>query len=432
MVAFKTPVDIGNRGLQHCGGRRIDPLLGFAENSKSASEVSFCYDKLREAELRGNVWSFATRRTVIRPVDIGTMLLTPALWVESTTYFVGSIVSDASNNLWISRTPNNLGNDPQNSLTWEPYFGPLTVSLYASNSYFAGELVYTAAGDGTARIYLSLQSGNQDDPSVATAWNATAVYSKNQVVTYLGNTYMSLIDLNKAQVPLSTLLPWNIATSYNLGDVVSTSDGLYYSSLGSGNTGFDPTTDLGVHWLLQGLTPWTRTFVGGSGSVKWLQIGGAEFPVGVGLATMNITYPLGAGPASQDSSRNIFHLPAGFLRIAPQNPKAAPVSYLGAAGGDTYNDWLFEGGFLVSSEINPIPLRFVANITDVSRMDPMFCEGLAARVGMEVCEPVTQSTAKLGVIAKIYDEWMSRAKAQNAIEQGWEDPPVDDFIACRA
>lgn len=384
MAEFRTDIDVCNRALQHCGASRINPVLGFSENSKNAAEVQFCYGKLREAELRRNVWTFATRRTMLRAIDTGTMLLAAGLYVPTTTYFVGSIVADQYQNLWISRIPDNTGNDPLLTSYWEPYFGPLTVSLFDSGiSYFAGELVYTAPGDGTARIYLSLQSGNEDVPATPTAYDATATYSKNQVVTSAAIAYMSLVDLN------------------------------------TGNT---PASSPGQ---------WTTSFVGGAGSAKWLQIGGAGFPMGVGLTTLNITYPLGTGPSSHAASRNIYKLPAGFLREASQNPKSGVTTWLGAPSGITYNDWVFENGYLLSSDPGAFAFRFVANITDVSLMDPMFCEGLAARVALEVCEPLTQSSAKLGTIAKIYDAFMSEARTVNAIEQGTEQPPDDDFITVR-
>src|SRR6185437_15806147 len=112
MVAFRTPASIGDRALQHCGANRMDPTLGFNDGSRNAAEISFCFDKLREAELQRRVWTFATRRQVLRPVDGNTMLLVAALWVSTTTYFVGSIVSDQTGSLWISNIPNNTGNDP--------------------------------------------------------------------------------------------------------------------------------------------------------------------------------------------------------------------------------------------------------------------------------------------------------------------------------
>ena len=78
-MSFLTPIDIANRALQHVGASRIDPTLGFTEISKNAQEISFCYDKLRRAELRRNVWRFAIRSAVLRPIDTTTLMLVPAL-----------------------------------------------------------------------------------------------------------------------------------------------------------------------------------------------------------------------------------------------------------------------------------------------------------------------------------------------------------------
>lgn len=433
MTEFNTVIDIANRACQHVGVTLIDATDGFTEDSKQARQIGFCYGKLRRAELRRNQWRFATRRTVVRALDTDTMLLSAALWVETTTYFVGSIVSDDQGNYWISRSPNNLGNDPQNTPVWEPYFGPPSVSLYdSSTSYFAGELVYTAAGTGLNRVFLSLQSGNTDNPATATAWAATTTYNKNQTVTYLSVAYQSLIDLNIANTPSASPAPWSTATTYASGASACGSDGVIYTSLVNGNLAHDPVLDDGSHWSSTGvLCPWTATFVGGTGSLKWLQVGGAEFPSGVTLVTPNITYPLGAGPSSQSSTRNVFRLPAGFLRMAPQDPKAGSFSTLGAPSGREYEDWNLEGDYLVSAFSDPIPLRFVADLTDVRAMDDMFCEGLAARIAMEVCEPITQSGAKLAAISQAYQKFMSEARTVNAIETGSVEPPLDDFITCR-
>ena len=432
-MSFLVPIDIANRALQHCGATRIDPALGFNEQSKNASETSFCYDKLREAELRRNVWRFAIRRAVLRSIDLTTMRLTPALWVSSTSYFVGSIVSDQTGQAWISNIQNNLNNQPESSTTWDEYFGPMTVMPWDSTTaYFSGELVYTAAGDGTYRVYLSLQSANSDNPATATAWSATATYSKSQIVTYLSVAYMSLTDLNRNQQPNLAPAPFNILTVYAINALVGASDGTIYKSLANGNVGHDPTLSP-TFWLnTHTFNPWTTVFVGGTGSLKWLQIGGAEFPFGVGITTLNIVYPIGAGPSSQSTTRNVFMLPSGFLRKAPTDPKAGSTSYLGAPWGLDYEDWNFEGNYITSSQVDPIMLRFVADTVDVARMDPMFCEMFAARIGLEVCEPLTQSSEKLKTIAGVYDKFGTEARTVNGIETGPEEPPIDDYLACRA
>jgi hypothetical protein len=437
MDLYQNAVDIANRALDHVGGTPISTTLGFSEVSKNSRICARVYDKLRRAELRRNTWEFATKKVILRAIDANTMKLVPGLWVSSTTYFVGSIVSDADGQLWISQIPNNLNLQPGTSgaaNTWVEYFGPMTVSLYDSTvSYFTGELVYTTAGDGLARIYLSLESGNEDDPATATAWSATVTYRKNQVVTFSAVAYMSRIDLNLNQTPTSSAADWNVLTTYGAGAAVTGSDGVRYTSIAGGNLGNDPTISP-PFWTNTGiLTPWTTVFTGGTGSLKWLQIGGTEFPMGVGLTTLNIVYPIGVGPSSQESTRNAFHLPANFLRKCSPDPKAGANSYLGAPTGLYYDDWLFENGYIISQMFtDPIMLRFIADTVDVGKMDDMFCEGLAARIGFEICQSITQSTEKLKTIAAVYDDHITSAGLVNAIETGSEESPLDDFLACRA
>lgn len=430
---FRLEIDIANRALQHCGVPRLDAALGFTEDSKNAAETSFVYPKLRQAELQRNVWRFAIRKVVLRAIDSNTMLIAPSLWVETTTYFVGSLVSDERGVFYESRNPNNLGNSPQlDRASWEPYFGPVSVAQWSSTtSYFAGELVYVAIGPGTYRLYKSLQSSNTDNPATTSTWSATTIYDKNDVVTLLGTPYMSRIDVNLNQTPSASPADWSAATTYAIGNSVTGSDGVIYTSLANGNINHDPTFSPAL-WTNTGvLSAWTTVFVGGATSLKWRQIGGPEFPMGAALSELNLVYPVGTGPSTESTSRNVFHLPSGFLRRAPQDPRAGAVSYLGAPSGLTYDDWELENDVIVTAEIGPIMLRFVADVSDVTRMHAMFCEGLAARVALEVCEPLTQSSAKLGTISKLYSTFMGEARLVNAVEIGAEEPPEDDWITTR-
>ena len=72
-----------------------------------------------------------------------------------------------------------------------------------------------------------------------------------------------------------------------------------------------------------------------------------------------------------------------------------------------------------------------ADINDVTRIDDMFCEGLAARIARDVCETLTNSTAKHAMIDATYRDVIARARLANAIEVGSEESPEDDFITCR-
>jgi hypothetical protein len=434
MTAYKTPVDVGNRALQYLGASRMDQVLGFNEPSKNASEISACYDDLRVAELSERFWTFAIKWAILRAIDTNTMRLAPALWSPVTTYFAGCIVTDAGGDMWMSIIPSNLNNDPLLTLVWEPYFGPVGVPLYdatGTTAYSTGELVYTTPGDGTNRVYLSLQSGNSDNPATATAWDATSTFFKNQVVTFSSIAYMSLIDLNVNNEPDLAPALWAVGTTYAAAAKVGGSDGMIYQSVGSGNVGNDPTIDGGIHWTNTGvLNPWTTAFVAGSGSDKWLQIGGKEFPAGVTLAKLNIMYPLGTGPSTQLGTKNAFLLPASYLRKAPQNPKQG-LNPLGGPSGSGYSDWLIENGFLVSAQTGPIPLRFVANFTDVSRMKVPFCEGLALRIAIAVCDPITQDKGQLELVAKLFAKWEGTAKIIDGIENEYIDAPEDELISVR-
>jgi len=439
MPAFRTAVDIANRALDHCGQGRLSPALGFGEVSKKSEITARLYPLLREAELRRNTWRFAIKLAYLRIIDANTMLLTPTLWSASPTYFVGSIVADQNGTLWESVVRTNLNNQPDVApvppafSTWREYFGPMTVALYSSTTTYAvGELVYTTAGDGTYRVYRSLVSANADNPATATAWAATTTYFKNQVVTFSAVPYMSLIDFNLNQTPTSSAAAWNSGTTYGAAAAVTGSDGVRYTSIAGGNLNHNPVSTVGF-WTNTGIqTPWTSVFAGGTGSLKWLQVGGAEFPFGVGIEPLNIIYPLGSGPTSQSTTKNLFRLPAGFLRKAPQDPKAGSVSWFGSPTNRNYDDWLFQDRYIVSMQSDNIVLRFIADTVDVTTMDAMFCEGLAASMAMEACEPLTQSATKIKVIADFYKLRLGDARTANAIEIGTEEAPLDDYLECRA
>jgi len=434
MPAFTAPTDIGNRALQHCGAARMDPTLGFNEGGINASETSFAYDKLREAELRSNLWTFAIKKVALRAIDTNTMRMEPALWSSTTTYFRGSVVQDQSQNWWISDIPANLNNDPLQTTYWKPYFGPVTVPLWDSTgttAYYSGEVVYTTPGDGTGKVYLSLIDGNSDNPATASSWDATVTYAQDDVITRTSVAYKSLIDLNLNQDPASAPALWAVGTTYAAGNKVGGSDGVIYQSIGSGNVGIDPTTDGGVHWTNTGaLNPWTTVIGGGTGSVNWLEIGGSDFPSGVSLTEYRPSYPIGSGPFSQSQTRNVFHLPNSFIRPAPQLPKTA-TPYLGGPSGLVFTDWTYENEFIVTFDAGPIIYRFVADVTNVRRMDAMFCEALSARIGLAICQKVTQSTGKLQTIAQEYSKWIGQAKLIDAIEQDYTDQPDDDFVSVR-
>lgn len=423
-MPFLDSLDIANRGLDHLGQ---PPILTVTEDSRRNQVVSAVYDKVRRAELRASNWKFATRRVILRAVDSNTLLLAPNAWSQTETYTAGAVVSDVNNQFWLSRIAGNIGNSPGgNNSAWESYFGPMTMSLYDSTqSYSVGELVYElSATSGKYTIYRSLQNNNANDPGAGTAWSSTTVYQIGALVTYLSGTWRSLVQNNLNVTPATGPLAWDPGATYASGQQVTGSDSFIYTSAINSNTGNNPVGDSGAHWTNTGIpNAWALTDLPVV-SAGWL-------PLYATASTIQFEWPIGTGPSDDPSTGNVFRLPAGFIKKAPSNPKAGSVSWLGAPTESLYDDWLFEGNFLVTSDPGPIMLRFIADIQTVANMDDMFCEGLACRIAVEACEPITQSTAKIQTIESAYKDYIGRAKIVNAIETGAVEPPLDDFIACR-
>lgn len=438
--SFWTPLDIANRALQHCGARRITSLT---QNCKEAAEVAQCYDNLRQAELRRNKWRFSLRKAAIAPLTSTSFFISPAVFNSTVGYGQGAIVSDGNGGLWVSLVSGNLGNTPGIYVkgvkpVWAPYFGPVTADIFnnpnnadynpsSASSYFAGQLVYENPNTGIVNLYASTVSGNTTDPSTAVSWSNTTSYNAGNVVSYGGYFYMSLLNFNLNNEPDLSDAQWQSTITYAKNALVGGIDGREYQSLANGNVGNNPTTDNGVHWGQTGkYVPWAAQFTGSIANGNgWITL------PGMSLLPNQFVYPLGAGPIEDIKTLNVFPLPAGYLRMAPENPKGGMMRWLGGPSGMIPNDWVFENQFFTSQTTTPIVLRFAADIQDVSSMDPMFCEGLAARIAIAVCETLTQAPEKLAAIEKSYGQFMTEARMVNGIEEDFVETPEDTYISVR-
>src|SRR6266550_3602650 len=123
-MAFFTPVDIANRALQHCGLPRI---VAFTDSSRQAKETNFAIDMIRRSELRRSIWTFATRRAVLRTNLTTAKPLLLGTYAAGTTYAGGDIIQDSTGYQWISLRASNTGNTPGAGGAnpyWGPYYGP--------------------------------------------------------------------------------------------------------------------------------------------------------------------------------------------------------------------------------------------------------------------------------------------------------------------
>lgn len=397
---YQIPLDIANRAIQHLIG--VTRIYAMTDTTAQAREIAFAYDKIRDAELRRNAWRFAIRRAVLRPLTTATVLWTPAAWVATTTYAAGAVVrytpaglnvsEDGANPvpyLWYCDIPiaglaTNLA--PDISTAWHRYFGPVTCEPFVSAD--------------AVPIAPTLSS------TLAGALAAATYYVKVTYITTTGETLPSTVSslvvaVNRELVVTSPIAQTN-ATKYHVYVGTTTGEETLQTGTGAITIGTDWTepasglvagrglpltkssTSLPGMWA-QEITVLDATVytslvssnIDAPPSGKWLAQGGT-------VAPLNILYPLGAGPAADTSTRNVFRLPYGFLRKAPTDPASDTGQYVGIPSGLADEDWVFEGNYVISRMTNPLLVRFVSDMVDVYDFDPLFCEMVAARIASEV------------------------------------------------
>src|SRR5229473_2548833 len=241
-LGYQTAVDIANRALQHCRRKRI---AAFTDSSDSAKETAFVYDKIREAELRCNLWRFATKRVILRPILTATTVLatvgdtpsgTTLTFASTTGATTGPVFASngaiASNTTVLSFTGTTVllsqaisGDIPGGTAIT---FGPQTL-LWTPPTYAAGTTYALGAVVADA-------NGEWWQSKIAASVGNTPVPGANWT-NYTGVDYMQ---------------PWNTQIIYFTGELVLASDNKVYLSLtsqnGNGIAGNDPTLTTGF-WL---------------------------------------------------------------------------------------------------------------------------------------------------------------------------------------
>lgn len=403
-----TPTDVVNRGLQRVGSKLIAAGALLTETSKQAEQARACYDIIRTAEMSSNVWRFSIRNCILRALESTSRRVTFPAWATGTVYQVGAIATDGGLT-WQSTQADKVATITMTSAT------PAVFSL-TSHGFIAGtpfQLSTTGAlytGLAVDTTYYVIAAG-----LTANAFEASATLAGSAINTSGSQSGVHTITagMNTAHTPADaspqywtryagpqTATPHDTTLSYMAGELVYDTSNNVYLSLTNDNEDVPPT----ANWrLLTGAT----------------------------LSIISNIYPLGLGPATQSSARSVYMLPYGYLREANQSPNAGRVTWLGAPTGPFQGDWSYENQCFVSILAGPIIFRFAADIADASQFHPMFVEGLGCRVGIELAEILTQSSAKVEAVEKQYAVFMGKARIVNAIEVGPVNPAVDEFLVVR-
>jgi hypothetical protein len=340
-----------------------------------------------------------------------------------------------------------------------------------SVGYYTGELTYLPKGDGTYLVFRStittagtpsaVPSVNgaagpnmPNGPLLANPWDEGTTYFAGQLVSWAPNplwtpgisqpddttilgtqVYQSTVDLNVGNQPdltiFSAALTWDPTASYTVGQFAWGADNQVYQCTSAVTGGQDPSTDtLFVNW--SPMTMWAGTWTTALDPSQKAISNGWQYVPG-SLSTLPVNYPITSGPVDDTSTLNAYKLPANYLRMAPANPKRGGIGWLGAPSGSVnIDDEELENDYIISQDIRPKIIRFVTDMTDVFRMNDLFCEALAADIAKAAQPTLQPNRNDLYQRAKdTYNQAIEDAARVNAIEEGSVEPPVDDLIVCR-
>lgn len=79
----------------------------------------------------------------------------------------------------------------------------------------------------------------------------------------------------------------------------------------------------------------------------------------------------------------------------------------------------------------PLHIRYVADITNTSFWDPLFCEAMACKLAETCCYDLTEDNSKLQAISAMYKQSLNRAIGVNAIEKPPQPEPDDSWVISR-
>lgn len=127
---------------------------------------------------------------------------------------------------------------------------------------------------------------------------------------------------------------------------------------------------------------------------------------------------------------NRFALPAGFLRLVQVG------DYDGALQAGNYRDaptplYQVEGTWLLTSLSSPLNVRWVQDVTDTTKFDPLFDDVMAVRLAFECCEEIAQSDTKKQALAREYRDIVDLAMSIDAVEKASEAIVDDSWVLGR-
>lgn len=98
---------------------------------------------------------------------------------------------------------------------------------------------------------------------------------------------------------------------------------------------------------------------------------------------------------------------------------------------ETQLPWEVNGKILLTDEGAPVDLRYVKREEDAGQYDALLVSAMAARLAVEVCEELTQSTTKKQVVADEYQAILAEARRADGQEHYTSEHELDSWLQAR-
>lgn len=129
-----------------------------------------------------------------------------------------------------------------------------------------------------------------------------------------------------------------------------------------------------------------------------------------------------SGTPPVHTKANAFPLPGDYIMLAPEDQ---------TSDLQLKNDWVVEGGSIITDDDGPLPIRYVCSSVLESQFDAIFAEALSAGLALACCEELTNSQSKLDRVGQIYDLQISEAKKRGSILVQKARVPVSPWLSMR-
>lgn len=139
---------------------------------------------------------------------------------------------------------------------------------------------------------------------------------------------------------------------------------------------------------------------------------------------------LASAPASGPYTQ-WFELPAGCLRVLEVGDSYPGADLSDYRSSPTTDDYMIEGGKVLSNLPAPLSIRFVQQVTDPTQWDSAFCSLFATRLAYVTCFRITQSNGLQKDMMASYKDALKEAIRANALETTPTFPADDTWVAAR-